>query len=55
MKSPLLFQNQPAIEISDDRNSILVSPEHGARILRWTHEGRELITWPEDADWSKIL
>jgi aldose 1-epimerase len=55
MKSPLLFQNQPTFEISDAENKILVSAEHGARILRWTHEGREAITWPENADWSKIL
>jgi galactose mutarotase-like enzyme len=55
MKSPLLFQNQPAIEISDSQNKILISPDHGARILRWEHEGREIITWPENADWSQIL
>jgi galactose mutarotase-like enzyme len=55
MKSPLLFQNQPAYEIADAENSVLVSPDHGARILRWTKAGREIITWPEDADWSKIL
>jgi len=54
MKSPLLFQNQPAIAISDDKNKILVSPDHGARILRWEHEGRELIPWPENADWSRV-
>jgi galactose mutarotase-like enzyme len=55
MKSPLLFQNQPAIQLSDGQNKIVASPEHGARILRWEHEGREIITWPENADWSKIL
>jgi galactose mutarotase-like enzyme len=55
MKSPLLFQNQPAIGIADDQNKIVVSPGHGARILRWEREGREIITWPENADWSKIL
>ncbi len=54
MKSPLLFQNQPAVAISDAQNKILVCPEHGARILRWEHEGREIITWPENADWSHI-
>jgi galactose mutarotase-like enzyme len=55
MKSPLLFQNQPAVQISDAENKVLVSPGHGARILRWERAGREIITWPEDADWSKIL
>jgi galactose mutarotase-like enzyme len=55
MKSPLLFQNQPAVELADEQNKIVVSPDHGARILRWERAGREIITWPENADWSKIL
>ena len=55
MKSPLLFQNQPVAQIFRRPDQVLVSPEHGARILRWEREGREIITWPEDADWSKIL
>src|ERR1035437_4757641 len=55
MKSPLLFQNQPEVEITDEQNKIVVSPDHGARILRWERAGREIITWPEAADWSKIL
>jgi galactose mutarotase-like enzyme len=55
MKSPLLFQNQPAYLIEDGQNRVLVSPGHGARVLRWTRDGREIITWPETADWSQIL
>jgi len=55
MKSTLHFQNQPAIELADGENKVLVSPGHGARVLRWKRAGREIITWPEDADWSKIL
>jgi len=43
------------IEITDDQTKVLVSPEHGARILRWERDGSEVITWPADADWSKIL
>ncbi len=31
----------------------MVFPDHGARILLWEHEGRQLIRWPDDADWSK--
>jgi len=49
------FQNQPALEISDATNKVVISPDHGARILRWEREEREIITWPEDADWSRIL
>jgi len=55
MKSPLLFQNQPAYEIADGENKVLVSPGHGARILRWERTDREIITWPENADLGKIL
>jgi len=54
MKSPLQFQNQPAYQIADSENKILVSPDHGARILRWERQGHEIITWPENADWSRI-
>jgi galactose mutarotase-like enzyme len=55
MKSSSLFQNQPVHQLSDGENNVLVSAEHGARILRWEKAGREIITWPDDADWSKIL
>lgn len=55
MKSAILFQNQPAVELSDTRNKILVSPSHGARVLQWKHDEQEIITWPTDADWTKIL
>ena len=34
---------------------MLVSPAHGARILRWKRDGRELIHWPDNADWDRIL
>jgi galactose mutarotase-like enzyme len=55
MKSTVLFQNQPAIEIHDDASRVTISPDHGARVLRWDKAGRQIITWPEDADWSRIL
>ena len=55
MKSPLLFQSQPAFALADDQTRVIVSAEHGARILRWEKRGREIITWPDDADWTKIL
>jgi galactose mutarotase-like enzyme len=55
MKSPLLFQNHPAFELADSDSRVIVTADHGARILRWEKRGREVITWPDDADWSKIL
>jgi galactose mutarotase-like enzyme len=55
MKSTVLFQNQPAIEIRDESSHVLISSAHGARVLRWAKAGREIITWPEEADWSRVL
>ena len=55
MKSPLLFQNQPAHQLSDERNTVLISSDRGARVLQWKHDGREIITWPDDADWSRVM
>src|SRR5260221_9440686 len=54
MKNSLLFQNQPAIEIIEGPNKIVVSPGHGARLLLWEREGREIIPWPKNTDWSRI-
>ncbi len=50
MKSAALFQNQPVVELTNDSDRVIVSPQHGARILRWEKAGREIITWPEEAD-----
>jgi galactose mutarotase-like enzyme len=55
MIRPLHFQNQPVYELTDGTTRALVSAEHGARLLRWEIDGREIVTWPEDADWSKLL
>jgi galactose mutarotase-like enzyme len=55
MKSTLLFQGQPAFELRDATSRLLVAPEHGARILKWECGGREIITWPDHADWANIL
>jgi len=55
MKSPVLFQNQPVVELADRDSRLFVSADHGARILRWERDGREIIRWPDDADWTKIL
>lgn len=55
MKSAILFQNQPAFQLKNSSGTVLVCPEHGARLLQWTRDGREIITWPSNADWSRIL
>jgi galactose mutarotase-like enzyme len=53
MKSSLLFQNQTVLQLADAENRVLVSAEKGARVLSWTRAGREVIPWPENADWNR--
>ena len=55
MKGTVLFQNQPVLELAAGDSRLLVSAAHGARVLRWEKGGREIIRWPDDADWSRIL
>ncbi len=55
MKGTVLFQNQPVLELADADSRALISAEHGARLLRWEKAGREIIRWPDDADWSRML
>jgi galactose mutarotase-like enzyme len=55
MKGTTQFQNQAVRELRDGIDRVLVAPGHGARVLRWEHAGREVIHWPDDADWTKIL
>ena len=47
------FQGQPVIELQNGASRALVSPAHGARLLRWSVADWEVIRWPEAADWSK--
>jgi galactose mutarotase-like enzyme len=54
-KKSILFQDHTAWELTDEMNRVIISAEHGARILRWERNGREIIAWPENADWTKIL
>ena len=55
MKDTVLFQNQPVVELIEGDCRLLASPNHGARLLTWQRGGREIIRWPADADWTKIL
>ena len=47
------FQGQPVIELKNGPSRALVSPAHGARLLRWSVGDWEVVRWPETADWSK--
>jgi galactose mutarotase-like enzyme len=55
MKGTVHFQNQPVVELADAETRLLVSAAHGARILRWERDGREVIHWPGNADWARVI
>jgi galactose mutarotase-like enzyme len=46
MKNAILFQNQPAIEIADASNRLVLTPDHGANLATWEHDGRPVILPP---------
>ncbi len=48
------FQEQTVYAISHGEAKAWIAPQYGARLLRWSVGGRELILWPENADWSKV-
>jgi galactose mutarotase-like enzyme len=50
--SQVRFQNQDVYELRDGDSRVLIAPRFGARLLTWTIGEREIIFWPEDADWS---
>lgn len=45
------FQGRDVIEVRAGQSQLLIDPQ-GGRLLRWQHEGRPVIHWPDDADWS---
>jgi galactose mutarotase-like enzyme len=46
------FQNQSICELRDGDAQVLIAPHFGARLLKWTQGEREIIFWPDNADWS---
>ncbi len=55
MKTTVTFQGQSVILLEQGDDRVWVAPQFGARILRWTHGEREVLEWPEDADWDDVL
>lgn len=53
MKQEIDFHGQRAICIENGSDKIFLAPQYGAKLLRWESQGREIIHWPENADWSK--
>lgn len=47
------FQNQPVLELCSGASRALVSPAHGARVLRWDAGDWTVIGWPDSVDWGR--
>lgn len=48
------FQGQELVRIGGADSYLLLAPEHGGRLVRWVHRGRDILYWPDDADWSRV-
>lgn len=46
------FDGQSVLTLNDTHAELLVAPQYGARLLRWTVDGQPVIFWPEHADWA---
>lgn len=47
------FQNQSVYELVNGTSRVLIAPQFGARLLNWHVGEKEVIHWPDNADWSK--
>lgn len=47
------FQDQDLIRIGNRRHALLLTPSAGGRLVRWIHDGSDMLYWPQDADWSR--
>jgi len=54
MTSTQQFQGQDLLRIGDADCYLLLAPAHGGRLVRWVHQGQDILFWPDDADWSRV-
>jgi galactose mutarotase-like enzyme len=47
------FQDQDVIELERAGAMLLAAPQCGGRLLRWSVAGREIIAWPQTANWRE--
>lgn len=48
------FQGQDLVRIGNDDSYLLLAPAHGGRLVRWVHQGQDILYWPADADWTRV-
>ncbi len=46
------FQQQDLLRIGGADTFLLLSPAHGGRLVRWVCGGRDVLYWPDGADWT---
>lgn len=49
-----VFQQQDIIEIIDGGSRLRLAPQFGGRLLSWDIDGKSVIHWPGQADWSRV-
>ena len=54
MTSMQQFQGQDLLRIGDADCYLLLAPAYGGRLVRWVHQGQDILFWPDDADWSRV-
>jgi len=54
MTSTQQFQGQDLLRIGNADCYLLLAPAHGGRLVRWVHQGQDILYWPDDADWSRL-
>jgi aldose 1-epimerase len=54
MKETVSFQGQKVLHLSEGSSSVRIAPHCGARLLDWRDGGRDIIPWPDNADWSLV-
>jgi galactose mutarotase-like enzyme len=42
------------VELRSERASLLLAPEAGGRLMRWSVDDHEVIRWPDDVDWAQV-
>jgi len=52
MKEIIRFQDQSVHLLTHGAAAVRIAPQAGARLLDWRVNGREVIHWPAEADWS---
>lgn len=54
MLRAIQLQNHPVYELTNGHSVARFAPQFGARLLNWQVDGREVIYWPKEIDWTRM-